>query len=171
MSSLTIAQQHYSSIGRPYLQRYSVGGALEANAIAQSEAGPGGVLAHIFVRMFKGFRPRETINSLLNTNGGGKISFDQADPIIASWYADTPDSGLGMAGSHRALKGVSAAFRVNSYVGLGHSLGPAQSAIEDELLPIAAQPLDDMAVWLRTMLTQTSKSSRVRHMCRQAVGA
>ena len=68
------------------------------------------VLAQIFVRMFKGFRPEETVNPLLDTNNDGKISFAEADPIIASWYADTLDSGLGMSASGRALPGVAAAF-------------------------------------------------------------
>ena len=95
-------------IGRPYLMRYAAGGALDAGAIARAKSGSGGVLAQIFVRMFKGFRPEETVNPLLDTNNDGKISFAEADPIIASWYADTLDSGLGMSASGRALPGVAA---------------------------------------------------------------
>ena len=34
------------------------------------------------------------------------------------------------------------------YAGLGHSLGPAASVIDDNFRPIAAQPLDDVRVWL-----------------------
>jgi len=109
-SSAAIAQQQYPRIGRPCLKRYATNGALDADAIARAESGPGGVLAQIFVRMFKGFRPDETVNPLLDANSDGQIDFNEADPVIASWYADKPGSGLGMAGSDRALKGVSAAF-------------------------------------------------------------
>jgi pimeloyl-ACP methyl ester carboxylesterase len=186
--SAAIAQQQYPRIGRPYLAGYANDGALDAGAIARAESGPGGVLAHIFVRMFKGFRPDEKVNPLLDANGDGKITFEEADPIIASWYADTPGSGLGMAASSRALPGVSAAFgprtpstlilqgmndsmiepamaiafarrpesrdrvTLKTYPGLGHSLGPARTAREDDLLPLARKPLDDMAAWLRTRL-------------------
>ena len=197
-ASAIIAQQQYPRIGRPYLSRYATDGALDAGAIARAESGPGGVLAQIFVRMFKGFRPTETVNPLLDTNGDGQISFNEADAIIASWYADTPDSGLGMAASARALPGVWAAFgprtppvlmlqgmndsmidpakalafarqarmgervtlrvTLKTYPGLGHALGPARSAIEDELLPIASRPLDDMAAWLDALFARTSKA-------------
>jgi hypothetical protein len=45
---------------------------------------------------------------------------------------------------------------LKTYPGLGHSLGPARSAAEDELLPVAAKPLDDMAHWLRARLADGS---------------
>jgi len=189
-SSASIAQAQYGRIGRPYLMRFATGGALDGDAIARADAGPGGDLAHIFVRMFRGFRPGERVNPLLDKNGDGRIAFAEADPIIASWYADGPDSGLGVASTARALRGLATAFTATSapmlimqglndsmidpaaaeafatrpdalrrvtlltYPGLGHSLGPAMSAQEDALLPIADKPLADMARWLRTTLRQ-----------------
>jgi uncharacterized protein len=109
-SSAQVAQAQYARIGKPYLMRFATNEALDADAIARADAGPGGDLAHIFVRMFRGFRPGERVNPLLDTNGDGLISFSEADPIIKSWYADNPDSGLGMSSSLRALKGVSDSF-------------------------------------------------------------
>lgn len=105
-----VVQAQYGRVGKPYLQRFATDGALDADAIARADAGPGGDLAHIFVRMFRGFRPGERVNPLLDKNGDGRITFAEADPVIASWYADGPNSGLGMASSSRALKGVSDAF-------------------------------------------------------------
>lgn len=105
----TVGQQ-YLRVGRPYLTRYAAGGSLDAEAIARADAGPGGVLAHIFVRMFRGFRPGERINPLLDTNKDGRITFAEADPIIAEWYADAPNGGLGMAATGRALPGLAALF-------------------------------------------------------------
>lgn len=188
--SARVAQAQYGRIGKPYLIRYATNDALDADAIARADAGPGGELAHIFVRMFRGFRPGEKINPLLDTNKDGRISFTEADPILASWYADDADSGLGMSTTARALKGVAQAYlpttppllilqglndsmidpraavefaarpdarqrvKLLTYPGLGHSLGPARSAQEDSLPPIAAKPLDDMTTWLRTALRQ-----------------
>jgi dienelactone hydrolase len=187
-SSASIAQAQYVRIGRPYLMHFATDGALDGDAIARADAGPGGDLAHIFVRMFRGFRPGERVNPLLDKNGDGRIAFVEADPIIASWYADGPDSGLGVASTARALKGVADVFTATTapmlilqglndsmidpaaaqafaarpdtmrrvtlltYPGLGHSLGPAASAQEDALLPIADKPLSDMARWLRRTL-------------------
>jgi dienelactone hydrolase len=109
-SSAHVAQAQYGRIGKPYLMRFATDGALDADAIARADAGPGGDLAHIFVRMFKGFRPGERVNPLLDTNSDGRISFSEADPIIASWYVDRPNSGLGMSSTARASKGVAEAF-------------------------------------------------------------
>ena len=109
-SSASIAQAQYGRIGKPYLMKYARNGALDAAAIARADAGPGGVLAHLFVRMFRGFRPGETVNPLLDTDRDGRISFAEADPILASWYADGPNSGLGMSSTARALKGLGAAY-------------------------------------------------------------
>ncbi len=113
-SPARVAQLQYARIGKPYLMRYATGGALDgaldADAIARADAGPAGVLAHLFVRMYRGFRPGERINPLLDTNRDGKISFAEADPIIASWYADDPNSGLGASSTARALKGIADAF-------------------------------------------------------------
>lgn len=109
-SPARIAQAQYTRIGKPYLMRFATDNALDADAIARADAGSGGDLAHVFVRMFRGFRPGERINPLLDKNGDGRISFAEADPIIAAWYADGPDSGLGMSSTTRALKGVSDAF-------------------------------------------------------------
>ena len=109
-SPAATAQAQYLRVGKPYLARYATGGALDADAIAAADAGPGGVMAHIFVRMFRGFRPGERVNPLLDTDKDGRIGFAEADPIIASWYADTPGGGLGIASTGRALKGVADAF-------------------------------------------------------------
>ncbi len=183
-TSAQVAQAQYSRIGKPYLMRFATGGTLDGDAIARAQAGSGGVLAQIFVRMFRGFRPGERINPLLDTDKDGRISFLEADRIITTWYADGPNSGLGMSSTARALKGVAEAFvdttppilmlqglndsmigpeavqafaarpnvgkRVTllTYRGLGHSLGPANTDQEDNLLPVAKKPLDDMATWL-----------------------
>ena len=37
---------------------------------------------------------------------------------------------------------------IKRYAGLGHSLGPASSVIDDSFRPIAQQPLNDMAEWI-----------------------
>ena len=105
-----VAQAQYQRIGKPYLAHFATAGGLDAAAIARADAGPGGDLAHIFVRMFRGFRPGERVNPLLDGNADGQITFAEADPVIASWYADGPNSGLGMSSTLRALKGVEEAF-------------------------------------------------------------
>jgi len=99
-------QRQYQRVGRPYLARFATDGALDADAIARAGAGPGGVMAQIFVRMFRGFQPGETVNSLLDTNKDRKISFAEADPILASWYVDTLNGGLGMSATGIALPGL-----------------------------------------------------------------
>lgn len=109
-SPASVAQLQYRRVGRPYLARYASAGALDAAAIARADAGGAGVLARIFVRMFRGFRPGETLNPLLDANKDGRIAFAEADPIIASWYADSLESGLGMSATGRALPGVAAAW-------------------------------------------------------------
>lgn len=185
-----IAQAQYQRIGKPYLERFASAGTLDGDAIARADAGPGGDLAHIFVRMFRGFRPGERVNPLLDKNGDGRITFAEADPVIRSWYADGPNSGLGMSSSARALSGVSDAFaattapililqglndsmidpgaavsfsrrsdvrarvKLITYKGLGHSLGPAASAENDNLVPVAKKPLDDIAKWLSAVLSR-----------------
>jgi uncharacterized protein len=108
--SATVARLQYGRIGKPYLASFATDGALDADAIARADAGPGGILAHIFVRMFRGFRPGERVNPLLDTNGDGRITFAEADPIIESWYADGPNSGLGMSSSARALPSITNAM-------------------------------------------------------------
>lgn len=183
-SPARVAQAQYRRIGKPYLERFATDGTLDAQAVARADRGSGGVLAHIFVRMFRGFSPGERINPLLDTNKDGRISFSEADPIIASWYADTPGGGLGMSATGRALPGVAEAFAVTTppllillglndsmidataaqgfaarpdtkgrvqmtaYAGLGHSLGPTPNAEQDDLMPVAREPLDHMAGWL-----------------------
>ena len=184
ISPASNAQAQYGRVGKPYLQRYASAGALDAAAIARANAGPGGMLAHVFTGMFRGFSPGERVNRLLDTNKDGRISFAEADPVIATWYADTPDGGLGMDATGRALKGVADAYTPSTppmlilqglndgnvdvaatrafaarpdararvmlltYRGLGHSLGPAKSMLEDGLRPMAPKPLDDMTRWL-----------------------
>ena len=113
-SPARIAQAQYKRIGKPYLMRFATDGALDADAIARADAGPGGDLAHIFVRMFRGFLPGERVNPLLDRNGDKRISFDEADPVIAGWYADGPESGLGMSSTARALRGVAEAYTQNT---------------------------------------------------------
>lgn len=109
-SSARVAQAQYLRIGKPYLVRFADDGGLDANAIARANSGPGGDLAQIFVRMFRGFRPGEKVNPLLDKNGDGHITFAEADPIIASWYTDGPNSSLGMSSTARALPSVADAF-------------------------------------------------------------
>ena len=41
-----------------------------------------------------------------------------------------------------------ARIRLVTYRGLGHTLGATSSAMNDAFLPIAPQPLDDLAHWL-----------------------
>lgn len=113
-SPAVTAQVQYARIGRPYLRRYAIKGGLDSNAVSRAKAGPGGVLAQIFVHMFEGFRPGERLNPLLDTNHDGRITFDEADPIIASWYADTPNGGLGIDATGRALPGLEDSWRANS---------------------------------------------------------
>ena len=60
--------------------------------------------------MYRGFRPGERINPLLDTDKDGAIAFAEADPIIAGWYADTPGGGLDMAATGRALPGLAEAW-------------------------------------------------------------
>ena len=106
-----VAQAQYGRIGKPYLQRYAAPDrTLDAAAIARADAGGGGLLTHVFVRMFRGFSPGERLNPLLDTDHDNRISFAEADPILASWYADVPGGGLGTSGTARALKGVADAF-------------------------------------------------------------
>lgn len=183
-SPASTVQKHYWRVGKPYLNRFAANGMLDADAIARANSGGGGALARIFVRMFRGFRPGERVNPLLDSNKDGRVAFSEADPIITSWYADTPDGGLGMFATGRALKGVADSYSTStppllllqglndgnvdpaaardfaerpdvtkrvkllSYRGLGHSLGPARSTLEDELLPMANKPLDDVVQWL-----------------------
>ncbi len=109
-SAARVAQAQYGRVGKPYLMRFATDGALDADAIARASAGPGGDLAQIFVRMYRGFRPGERLNPLLDANRDGRISFAEADPVIASWYADGPGSGLGMSSTERSLKGVADAL-------------------------------------------------------------
>jgi alpha-beta hydrolase superfamily lysophospholipase len=56
------------------------------------------------------------------------------DPAAAQRFARRPDA------RNRV--------RLVTYPGLGHSLGLAASAENDNLLPVAQRPLDDMAKWL-----------------------
>ena len=60
------------------------------------------------------------------------------DPQTAQAFAQQP--------------GTRGRVRLLTYAGLGHSVGRAASAQEDNLPPVAARPLDDMAAWLRKTL-------------------
>lgn len=110
-SMAATVQAQYLRVGKPYLAHYASAGSLDAAAIARADAGPGGVLAHVFVRMFRGFAPGERINPLLDSNKDGRIAFTEADPIIASWYMDQPTGGLGIAATGRALPGLAITIR------------------------------------------------------------
>lgn len=113
-SPARVAQAQWGRVGRPYLARFATDGSLDAAAVARAQGGGGGVLAQIFVGMFRGFRPGETLNPLLDRNHDGRIALTEADPIIAGWYADSPDSGLGIATTARALPGVAAALAMTT---------------------------------------------------------
>lgn len=102
-------RQDFSRVGAPYLQRYATNGSVDAAAITRAMAGPAGVITRIYVKMFKGFSPTDTINALLDTNGDGRIDIQrEATPVIAGWFADRKDGGLGMHASSVALPGVKA---------------------------------------------------------------
>ena len=189
----------FPRVGAPYLMRYAKDGQVDAAAIALAGAGPGGVIAQIYVNMFKGFAPGERVNPLLDTNHDGAIDIlHEAGPVIAGWFADVPNGGLGIYASAVALPDVRAqlsrlkipllivqgesdgaideqdarrlrdekrpGITVKLYPGLGHTLGPSASPIEDHFLPIAAKPLQDMADWAVRIarLTALSPSSRQR---------
>lgn len=187
-SMAATVQAQYLRVGKPYLERYATAAGLDAAAVARADAGPGGVLAHVFVRMFRGFKPGEQLNPLLDRNQDGRITFAEADPIIAGWYADGPDGGLGMAATGRALPGLATSIVDTTmpilvlqgsndamvdpkivgdfasrtppkrrltlwrYERLGHSLGRADTALNDALLPIEPKPLNDMVGWLQKIL-------------------
>ena len=181
----------FPRVGAPYLRRYAKDGEVDAEAIARAASGPGGVIAKIYVRMFKGFAPNETINPLLDTNKDGRINIDkEAAPIIAAWFADNANGGLGIYASTVALPGIRSqlAFikspvlilqgesdgaisdadalrlrderlpniNVKIYPGLGHTLGPSTSPIEDRFLPISTVPLNDMVQWAVTIARKVS---------------
>ena len=190
----TVLQAQWPRVGAPYLQRFATGGSIDAPGIAAAEAGPGGVIAQIYVHMAKGFAPGETINPLLDRNKDGRIDIAaEATPVIRGWFADGPGGGLGIYATGVALPGVrsqlprikapvlilqgtadgnidDAAARsligtpgvtVRLYPGLGHTLGPSASPLEDQFLPIAAAPLRDMTAWARRVARQ-SISIRVK---------
>lgn len=179
-SFVSSLQGDFGRVGAPYMQRYATAGSVDAAAIARAEAGPGGILAQVYVHMFKGFAPGETLNPLLDANKDGRIDIaSEATPVIKGWFADGPDGGLSIYATGVALPGVraqlpkikapvlilqgtadgnidAAAARsltgtrgvtVKLYPGLGHTLGPSASPLEDGFAPAAAQPLHDMAAW------------------------
>ncbi|CAO5164329.1 AB hydrolase-1 domain-containing protein [Frankia sp. AiPs1] len=59
-------------------------------------------------------------------------------PAVAAVTLDRTLDRLGNQDHHLRL-----------YPGLGHSLGPAPAVWQDQLLPIDARPLNDLATWLR----------------------
>lgn len=178
--------EDYPRVGAPYLARFATNGALDADAIARATAGPGGIIAQIYVGMFRGFAPGERINPLLDSNHDGRIALTEAQPIIRGWFADDVNGGLGMYASSVALPGVRAQLpkirarvlilqgtddgaidpadaralgaerrpnvTVRLYPGLGHTLGPSPSPIEDHFLPTAPAPLRDMVRWVTAQL-------------------
>ena len=181
-------QQDFARVGAPYLQRYATGGSVDAAAIARAEAGPGGVLAQVYVHMFKGFAPGERINPLLDRNKDGRIDIAaEAMPVIAGWFADGPGGGLSIYATGVALPGVRAQLpriaapvlivqgladgnidaaaatalsgsrgvTVRLYPGLGHTLGPSVSPLEDGFAPADARPLADMTAWARAVLRRS----------------
>lgn len=62
--------------------------------------------------------------------------------------ANTPISGLDALKT--ALKSANAKVTIKTYNGLGHSLGQANSLMDDDFRPIAPQPLKDLAQWIKT---------------------
>ncbi len=186
-SFATSLQRDYPRVGAPYMLLYATNGAVDATAIARAAAGPGGVITQIYIKMFKGFRPDETINPLLDRNHDGKIDIAaEATPVITGWFADGPDGGLSIYATGVALPGVAKqlpsigapvlivqgeadgaidavdarALRdaapprltVRLYPGLGHTLGPSPSPLEDQFLPISPAPLADMVAWVRATI-------------------
>lgn len=175
-------QGDFSRVGAPYMRRYASNGSVDAPAIARALAGPAGVITRIYVNMFKGFSPSDTINALLDTNHDGRIDIEkEATPVIRSWFADREGGGLSIYASAVALPGVKSQIpktraailvvqgdadgaidaddaraldaehlprvTVLLYRGLGHTLGPSASAIEDAFAPIAVRPLAAMVSW------------------------
>ncbi len=100
-------QRDYPRVGAPYMLRYATEGALDAAAVARAAAGPGGVITQIYVKMFKGFAPNDTLNGLLDSNHDGRIDIArEATPVIKGWFADGPDGGLSIYATGVALPGV-----------------------------------------------------------------
>lgn len=181
-------QGDFGRVGAPYMLRYATAGSVDAAAIARAEAGPGGILAQVYVHMFKGFAPGETLNPLLDKNKDGRIDIAaEGTPVISGWFADGPDGGLSIYATGVALPGVRAQLprirqpvlilqgtadgniddaaarsltgvrgvTVKIYPGLGHTLGPSASPLEDGFAPAAAQPLHDMAAWAAATARQS----------------
>ena len=178
-------QADFGRVAVPYMRRYATNGSVDAAAVARAEAGPGGVLAQVYVHMFKGFAPGEMLSPLLDNNKDGRIDIAaEAAPVIRGWFADGPDGGLSIYATGIALPGVRAQLprikapvlilqgtadgniddaaarslaatpgvTVRLYPGLGHTLGPSLSPLEDQFLPIAAAPLTDMTAWVQRTL-------------------
>ncbi len=175
-------QSDYPRVGATYMQRDATNGSVDAPAIARALAGPAGIITRIYVNMFKGFSPTDTINPLLDANHDGRIDIVQeATPVISGWFADGVGGGLSIYATAVALPGLTtqlpktraailvlqgeadgamdvadaralkAAHRqrvtVLLYPGLGHTLGPSASAIEDHFSPITPGPLSAMVDW------------------------
>ncbi|GMA14827.1 alpha/beta fold hydrolase [Deinococcus metallilatus] len=62
--------------------------------------------------------------------------------------ANTPAKYLGTL--EQAFKAAGRDATIKVYPGLGHSLGPAASPIDDDFRPIAAGPMRDAANWIKT---------------------
>ncbi|GAA5532404.1 alpha/beta hydrolase family protein [Deinococcus aluminii] len=62
--------------------------------------------------------------------------------------ANTPAKYLSTL--EQAFKAAGREATIKVYPGLGHSLGPAASPIDDDFRPIAAQPMRDAANWIKT---------------------
>ncbi|GAA5511759.1 hypothetical protein Dcar01_00472 [Deinococcus carri] len=62
--------------------------------------------------------------------------------------ANTPTKYLGTL--EQAFKAAGREATVKVYPGLGHSLGPAASLIDDDFRPIAAGPMRDAASWIKS---------------------
>lgn len=104
-----VLQAQLPRVGVPYMNRYATQGSVDADAVARAGAGPAGVIARIYVHMFAGFAPGQRLNPLLDTNKDGRISIaGEAVPIIADWFGDSADGGLGIYATSVALPGVRA---------------------------------------------------------------
>ncbi len=66
--------------------------------------------------------------------------------------ANTPAKYLGTLTDALAAAEVSATVKL--YPGLGHTLGPATSLLQDDFAPIAPQPMQDAANWIQARAAQ-----------------
>lgn len=93
--------------------------------------------------------------AMYGSGRGLPVLIEQADAVnvpvlILQGEEDghVPPSGAGLLAG--ALKEAGVNATLHTYDGLGHSLGPATSPVHDTFTPIAAEPLADVAAWLKS---------------------